>query len=49
MTLRRRHQLSHWDATFIAAAQELGCHTLYTEDLSHGQEYAGVRIINPFL
>lgn len=46
--LRRRFQLSHWDATILAAARELGCHTLYTEDLNHGQNYDGVRVINPF-
>jgi predicted nucleic acid-binding protein len=47
--LRSRHALSHWDATIIAAALELGCHTLYSEDLKHGQVYDGVRVINPFL
>ncbi len=47
--LRRRYQLSHWDATILAAAAELGCETLYSEDLNHDQEYAGVRVINPFL
>jgi len=47
--LRRRFQLSHWDACIIAAARELGCHTLYTEDLNHGQDYDGVRVINPFV
>lgn len=47
--LRRRLQLSHWDACIIAAALELGCHTLYTEDLNHGQAYDGVKVINPFL
>ena len=47
--LRRRLQLSHWDACIVAAAQELGCHTLYTEDLNHGQDYGGVKAINPFL
>jgi predicted nucleic acid-binding protein len=46
--LRRRFQLSHWDAAILAAAQELGCQTLYTEDLNHGQDYDGVRVINPF-
>jgi len=48
VTLRRRWQLSHWDACIIAAALELGCHTLYTEDLNHGQSYDGVRVLNPF-
>jgi predicted nucleic acid-binding protein len=46
--LRRRHQISHWDATILAAAQELGCHTLYSEDLNHGQTYDGVNVVNPF-
>lgn len=48
VTLRRRFQVSHWDATIIAAALELGCKTLYSEDLSHGQTYDGMRVINPF-
>ena len=48
VTLRRRYQLSQWDATILAAAMELGCKTLYSEDMSHGQEYSGVRVINPF-
>jgi predicted nucleic acid-binding protein len=46
--LRRRYHISHWDSTIIAAAQELGCKTLYSEDLNHGQDYDGVRIQNPF-
>jgi len=46
--IRRRYQVSHWDATIIAAAQELGCSTLYSEDLNHGQNYDGVRVVNPF-
>ena len=46
--LRRRFQLSHWDATLLAAAQELRCHTLFTEDLNAGQDYDGVRVVNPF-
>jgi len=47
--LRRRFQVSHWDATILAAARELGCKTLYSEDLNHGQNYDGVQVINPFL
>lgn len=46
--LRRRYQISHWDATILAAARELGCHTLYSEDLNPGQDYEGVRVVNPF-
>jgi len=47
--LRLRYQVSHWDATILAAAIELGCKTLYTEDLNHGQTYGGVRVVNPFV
>ena len=46
--LRRRYSLSHWDATIIAAALELGCDTVYSEDMSDGQDYGGVRVVNPF-
>jgi predicted nucleic acid-binding protein len=46
--LRRRLHVSHWDSTILAAALELRCHTLYSEDLNHGQDYGGVRVINPF-
>lgn len=44
----RRYQISYWDGAVIAAAERLGASTLYTEDLSHDQLYAGVRVINPF-
>lgn len=46
--LRRRYQISQWDATILAAAAELGCKKLYSEDLNHTQDYTGVRVINPF-
>lgn len=46
--LRRRFHISYWDAAILAAALELGCQTLYSEDLNHGQSYDGVRVINPF-
>lgn len=47
--LQQRYQISYWDAAIIAAARELGATTVYSEDLSHGQIYAGVTVINPFL
>lgn len=48
-SLRKRFKVSHWGAAILAAALELGCHTLYSEDFSHGQDYDGVRVVNPFL
>lgn len=49
LRIKERHKISYWDSAILAAAVELGCHTVYSEDLSHGQTYAGVRVINPFL
>ncbi len=40
---------SFWDCSIIAAARAKNCLELMTEDLSHGREIAGVRIVNPFL
>lgn len=48
LEIQQRFGLSYWDAAIIAAASELECHTLYTEDLSDGQDYDGVVAINPF-
>ena len=47
--LRQRFQVSYWDAAIIAAAQRLGAKTIYSEDLSHGQHYGSVQVVNPFL
>lgn len=49
LELRQRFGVSYWDAAIIAAARQLGCHTLYSEDLQHGQDYDGVKVVNPFL
>lgn len=32
-----------------AAAKQMGCQTLYSEDLNHGQVYDGVTVVNPFI
>lgn len=49
ITLQARWQLSLWDAMIVAAAQTSGARELLTEDLTHGQDYGGIRAINPFL
>jgi predicted nucleic acid-binding protein len=47
--LRQRYQISYWDAAIIAAAKEMGCTTVYSEDLNPGQTYDGVTVVNPFV
>jgi predicted nucleic acid-binding protein len=44
-----RFGLSYWDALMVAAAVQQGCELLLTEDLQHGQQIDGVRIVNPFV
>lgn len=48
LEIQQRFQLSYWDAAIVAAAQELGSRTLFTEDLSNGQSYDGITVVNPF-
>ena len=48
ITIHRRYAISFWDAMIIRSATQLGCATLWSEDLNAGQVYAGVRIQNPF-
>jgi predicted nucleic acid-binding protein len=43
-----RWQLSLWDAMILAAARSVGVSELVTEDFSHGQNYGGIRAVNPF-
>ena len=35
------------DTSILAASRALGARVLYSEDLSHGQEYEGVTVENP--
>lgn len=44
-----RWTISLWDALILAAARSSGATELITEDLNHGQNYDGVKVINPFL
>jgi len=43
-----RYSISYWDAAILAAAEALGAHTVYSEDLNDGQKYGRLRVVNPF-
>ena len=47
LDLEERQQISFWDALVIQAAQTAGADVLYSEDLSDGQMYGSVRVVNP--
>jgi predicted nucleic acid-binding protein len=46
--IETRYRLSFWDALIVQAAVASGTERLYSEDLSHGQVYGTVRVVNPF-
>lgn len=46
--LKVLYQLSFWDASILASAESAGCQNLYSEDLSAGQVFGTMRVINPF-
>jgi predicted nucleic acid-binding protein len=47
LDLEARFQISFWDALVVQAAHASGAEVLYSEDLSDGQTYGAVRVINP--
>ena len=47
LELEERYQISFWDALVIQAARTAGAEVLYSEDLSDGQMYGSVRVVNP--
>jgi len=47
LAISERFQISHFDAQILAAAKRMGCVTVYSEDLNHGQGYGGVRVLDP--
>lgn len=46
---KHRHQISLWDAAIIEAARAAGCNEVYSEDLTAGRSFDGVRVVNPFI
>ena len=46
--MKQKFGLSYWDAAILSAAKMLGCEAVYSEDMSHQEDYDGVVVINPF-
>jgi predicted nucleic acid-binding protein len=44
----RRFGMSYWDAAILEASRSLGCDVVLSEDLTDGEDYAGVKVENPF-
>jgi len=48
MSIAERYGINFWDAMLIGVARDAGATVLLSEDLQDGQEYGGLRCINPF-
>lgn len=48
LDIEAKYQISFWDALIVQAAHVSGAEILYSEDLSDGQTYGAVQVINPF-
>jgi predicted nucleic acid-binding protein len=46
--LEARYKISFWDGLILQAAERAGADLMYSEDLSHGQIYGSVKVLNPF-
>jgi predicted nucleic acid-binding protein len=46
--LQQRYTISFWDGMIIRSALQLGCNTVWSEDLNSGQVYDGLTALNPF-
>ena len=49
LEIERRYRLSFWDSLIIQAANVASVNRLYSEDLSHGQQYGALQLVNPLL
>ncbi|HVW32843.1 MAG TPA: PIN domain-containing protein [Acidimicrobiia bacterium] len=47
--LQDHHSLSLWDALILAAAGAANCDRVLSEDLTDGETYGAVTVVNPFL
>lgn len=48
LDIKKRYGIQFYDSLIVAAAEASGCDKIFTEDLSDGQVYCGIKAINPF-
>jgi predicted nucleic acid-binding protein len=46
--VEHRYGLCWWDSLIVIQASTSGSEVILTEDLQHGQELFGVRVVDPF-
>ena len=48
LSYRQTYRLNYWDCLILAAAKQSGCEAVFSEDMNAGQDYDGMKVINPF-
>lgn len=48
LAVKEEYGIQFYDALIVSAAEKTGCHEIVSEDLSEGQVYRGIKVINPF-
>ena len=46
--IKARYDLQYYDSLLLATAEANGCDEFYSEDLNDGQDYCGIKAVNPF-
>jgi predicted nucleic acid-binding protein len=49
LDIEARYKISFWDALVLQAAETSGAMILYSEDLSVGQHYGSIQVVNPLV
>jgi predicted nucleic acid-binding protein len=49
LDIELRYKISFWDALVLHAAESAGASVLYSEDLSAGQHYGAIQVVNPLV
>ena len=49
LEIEQRYMISFWDALILNAAEIAGATVVYSEDLSAGQRYGAIQVINPLV
>lgn len=47
LEVRKKSNYRYWDCAIIAAALELGCNTVLSEDMQNERTFGRLRIVNP--
>jgi predicted nucleic acid-binding protein len=47
--IQKHYQVSWWDSLIVAAALDVGCRIIFSEDLQHGLRIETAQILNPFI